>query len=125
MGLTACKAAYAGGSTWLESLKIYLQANLAWLRSYLTENLPAVKLVEPEGTYLVWLDFSELGLTQKQLDDLIVYQAGLWLDSGTIFGVGGRGFQRINIACPRAVLQKAVNQLQLACLQKLRPFNDD
>lgn len=114
MGITACRAAYAGGIEWLAELKEYLSGNLDFLRSFLRQKLPQIGLVEPEGTYLVWLDFRELGLDDKKLDDLIVNRAGLWLDSGPIFGAGGEGFQRVNIACPRAILHKALTQLEYA-----------
>lgn len=68
-------------------------------------------MVKQEGTYLVWLDFRELGITVEEREDLIVNRARLWLDSGRIFGEGGRGFQRINVACPRAVLEEALTKL--------------
>jgi cystathionine beta-lyase len=70
--------------------------------------------VEPEGTYLIWLDFNDLGYNDKQLDELIVQKAKLWLDAGIMFGQGGEGFQRINIACPRSILQKAFTQMEYA-----------
>ena len=114
MGLTACRAAYEHGSQWLEELKKYLSSNLEYLRSFLVADIPKIRLVEPEGTYLVWLDCSALGLSDEELDDLIVHRAGLWLDSGTMFGVGGNGFQRINIACPYAVLREALEKLKQA-----------
>lgn len=69
-------------------------------------------MVKQEGTYLVWLDFRELGIAVEKLEDLIVNRARLWLDSGRIFGDGGRGFQRINVACPRAVLEEALTKLE-------------
>ena len=75
-----------------------------------------IRLVEPEGTYLVWLDCRGLGLNDRQLDDLIVNKAGLWLDAGTMFGIGGSGFQRINIACPRSILEKALHLLEQAAI---------
>lgn len=111
MGLIACKAAYAEGEAWLEELKSYLCGNLDFLREYLKQHIPQVKLVEPQGTYLVWLDFSKLGLSDEQLDNLLVHKARLWLDEGTMFGAGGEGFARINIACPRSVLKQALLQL--------------
>lgn len=114
MGLIACKAAYKGGHEWLAALREYLSGNLAFLRDYLTEKIPSVQLVEPDGTYLVWLDFRGLGLSDQALDELIVHKARLWLDAGTMFGAGGEGFQRINIACPRAVLEQALVQLEQA-----------
>ena len=114
MGLVACQAAYEKGGPWLKALKAYLAENLNFVREYLKERLPQIKLVEPEGTYLVWLDFRELGLTEARREDLIVNKARLWLDSGAMFGVDGEGFERINIACPRAVLRKALEQLEEA-----------
>lgn len=114
MGITACRAAYTGGSEWLSELKEYLSGNLDFLRSFLNQKLPQIKLVEPEGTYLAWLDFSALGFDDNKLESFIENEAGLWLDSGTKFGAGGEGFQRINIACPRSVLKKALTQLEQA-----------
>jgi len=114
MGITACKVAYDKGHEWLKALNNYLSENLDFLRSFIQQNLPQIKLVEPEGTYLIWLDFKSLGLSDVELDNLIVHKAGLWLDAGTMFGMGGEGFQRINIACPRAILHKALLQLDQA-----------
>ncbi|MEI7883773.1 MAG: MalY/PatB family protein [Clostridia bacterium] len=117
MGMTACKAAYTNGREWLLELNEYLAKNIAFVQSFLIARVPKVKLVEPEGTYLVWLDFQELGLSKLQLEELIIHQAGLWLDAGEMFGAGGAGFQRINIACPLAVLEKALLQLEKAINQ--------
>ena len=111
MGLVACKAAYTEGEDWLEALKDYLAENLKLLRSFLVANIPQIKLIEPQGTYLVWLDCTSLGLSDKALDEFIIHRAKLWLDAGTMFGQGGSGFQRINIACPRSLLQQALEQL--------------
>lgn len=112
MGLVSCQAAYEEGGEWLEQLKEYLVKNLDYVRTFLKENIPQVKLVEPEGTYLIWLDFREMGLSKEQLEDLIVNKAKLWLDSGAVFGDDGIGYQRINIACPRVTLEQALNQLK-------------
>ena len=71
-------------------------------------------MIEPEGTYLLWLDFRALGLTESQRQELIGQKANLWLDSGAMFGPDGEGFERINIACPRAVLKQALEQLERA-----------
>ena len=73
-----------------------------------------LKLVEPEGTYLVWIDFRNLNLHRKDLEELIVHKAKLWLDSGHIFGSEGDGFERVNIACQRETLVRALNQLYQA-----------
>ena len=114
IGLHACRAAYETGREWLEELKIYLKGNLDYVRAYLEENLPQIKLIEPEGTYLIWLDCRALGLPEEKLEHLIVHEAKLWLDSGAIFGEVGEGFERINIACPRAVLKEALERLHRA-----------
>ncbi|MHB8061513.1 MAG: MalY/PatB family protein [Ruminiclostridium sp.] len=114
MGLVACKAAYDHGKEWLEQLKKYLAGNLMLVRNFLLERLPQIKLVEPEGTYLVWLDFKALKLSEDELDSLIVNEAKLWLDRGAMFGEVGKGFQRINIACPRKILERALLQLEKA-----------
>lgn len=114
MGLVACEAAYKYGRQWLNELKEYLLDNLNFLRDYLETNIPQIKLIEPEGTYLIWLDCSALGLEDKELEKFIVEKAKLWLDSGYIFGKEGEGFQRINIACPRETLKKALEQLKEA-----------
>lgn len=111
MGLIACQAAYSQGEDWLRQVKIYIAENLEYVKTFLRDNLPQVKLVEPEGTYLLWLDFRELNLTEEELEDLIINKAKLWLDGGTMFGVEGLGFQRINIACPRKILEQALEQL--------------
>lgn len=111
LGLVACQAAYRDGEAWLEALKVYLQENLQFIRSFLQEKMPEVKLIEPEGTYLIWLDFRWFGWSEERLEQFIVEEAKLWLDKGTMFGMEGLGFQRINIACPRAILEQAMNQL--------------
>lgn len=114
MGLTACQAAYETGERWLEELRAYLAGNLDYLREYVHTRLPGIDLIEPEGTYLIWLDLRKLGLSQEEQEQFITQDAGLWLDSGTMFGPEGRGFERMNIACPRDTLKKALNQLEQA-----------
>lgn len=114
LGVVACEAAYRAGEDWLEQLRAYLLKNLNFLRDFLQEKIPQIHLVEPEGTYLVWLDCSELGITGKELDQFIVDKAGLWLDGGSMFGPSGAAFQRVNIACPQATLELALNKLKAA-----------
>jgi cystathionine beta-lyase len=114
MGIVACRAAYTGGGEWLDALVEYLTGNLAYLRDFLKQELPRVKLIEPDGTYLIWLDFRDFGITDAELEEFIVRDAGLWLDGGTMFGASGAGFQRINIACPRATLELALDKLKAA-----------
>lgn len=114
MGMAACQAAYEAGADWLEQLKQYLAGNLAYIRQFLREKLPDIALIEPEGTYLVWLDLRKLGLTEQQQRQLIVQDAKLWLDTGTLFGQGGEGFERINIACPRTTIEQAMQRMEHA-----------
>ena len=114
LGLVACQSAYNHGGPWLQELKEYLHGNLSFVREYLKENIPQIKLVEPEGTYLVWLDCTKLILTYKELEHLVTEKAKLWLDGGIIFGKESALFERINIACPRAILKQALDQLAQA-----------
>ena len=117
LGLTACEAAYRYGGEWHAELLGYLKSNLNFLREFLQTRLPEVKLIEPEGTYLVWLDFDSLGLTEEQREELLTKKAGIWLDSGAIFGAAGEGFERINIACPRSILKDALERIERAVRQ--------
>ena len=107
----AIEAAYSQGGEWLDELLAYLQANINFLQSYLDENLPQVKLVEPEGTYLVWLNFEELELDAKELEKFLAQKAQLALNSGYWFGREGAGYARMNIACPRSILEEALLRL--------------
>lgn len=114
MGLAAARAAYESGKEWLDEVRAYIKDNLIFFRDYLKENIGELSLIEPEGTYLVWVDFRKLGLSEKQREDLIVNKAKLWIDSGAMFGVDGEGFERFNIACPRSYLKKALDSLKKA-----------
>ena len=114
MGLTACQAVYEKGGEWYEQLKEYLAGNLSYVREYIEAELKGIKLVEPEGTYLIWLDCSGLGFTSKQLESFVEDKARLWVDFGSIFGRKSGQFIRINIACPRATLRQAMEQLKAA-----------
>ena len=113
-GLAACEAAYRDGEEWYNAMISYVKGNIAYTKSYIEQNIPQIKMTEPEGTYLVWMDFRELGLQESALEDLIVNKAGLWLDSGAMFGPTGEGFQRINVACARATLTEALKKLEKA-----------
>lgn len=112
LGLVATEAAYAHGDEWYAAMKNYVRDNIAFAKTYVEKNLPGVRMIDTQGTYLIWLDFRQTGLTVEQLDHKIIYEAGLWLDSGKIFGKTGEGFERINVACPRAVLQEALDRIQ-------------
>jgi cystathionine beta-lyase len=112
MGLVGCKAAYEKGEEWYQAMHHYVEENIAFTKNYVEENLPGVVMVEHEGTYLVWLNFKGTGLGVDELEDLIINKAKLWLDSGKIFGDSGKGFQRINVACPRSVLKEALERIK-------------
>lgn len=116
MGLVACEAAYRHGDEWYEAMLKYVKSNIDYTRKYVEENLPGVTMAEHEGTYLVWLDFRDTGLDVERLEHMIVNEAKLWLDSGKIFGDSGKGFQRINVACPRVVLEEALSRIK-SCLK--------
>ena len=110
----AVEAAYSRGGEWLDALLVYLQSNIDYLRSFLRDRLPQVKLIEPEGTYLVWLDFKELGLEAKELQGFLAQKARLALNPGYWFGREGAGYARMNIACPRSTLHEALSRLTRA-----------
>lgn len=114
LGVVACKAAYKDGEEWAKECKAYIKGNLDYVRTFLKENIPEIKLVEPEGTYFAWLDCSGLGLSGEEIDALIINKAKLWLDSGSIFGEVANKFQRVVLACPREIVVKAMNQLESA-----------
>jgi cystathionine beta-lyase len=112
LGPAACESAYAEGGKWLEELKTYLAQNIRFMREYLEQKIPKIKLVEPEGTYLLWLDFSAFSLSQEELNRRVTDGAKLWLNDGKMFGEDGENFQRINAACPKAVLKEALGRLE-------------
>lgn len=112
MGLVACQSAYEKGQNWLNELKKYLLDNINYVDIFLKEKLPKIKLIYPEGTYLLWLDFNELNLSDDKIEELMIKEAKLWLDNGKMFGSSGKGFQRINIALPKEKLKIALQNLE-------------
>ena len=117
MGIIACGAAYENGGGWLDALIGYLRGNVDCLRGFLQNRIPGIKLVEPEGTYLAWLDCAALGLPPDKLEDLILNGAKVWLSRGEAFGAGGEGFRRMNLGCPRSVLQEALERIEKSVLR--------
>lgn len=115
-GTVAFVTAYenAGCEDYLEQLIDYLWDNYLFLDTYLREHMPKIKCQKPEATYLMWLDCSELGMDAKSLEAFFVQEAGVAFDSGMWFGDGCESYMRINIACPRAVLEKALSQMSAA-----------
>ena len=111
------EAAYNECEDWLEEMIKYVKGNLEYLKTFIKQNLPLVKVIEPDGTYLLWLDFRDLGYNTKELTNIIKGKAKVALEDGFLFGKAGRGFQRINIACPRSILEEALTRISKA-------FND-
>ena len=118
-GLAAARAVYEEGDAWLDALRDYLAGNLDYMRSFLKEKLPQLRMIEPEGTYLVWVDFSGLTESFEDLLHLVRDEAHLWLDEGAIFGEETRLFERFNIACPRSVLKEALESLEQAVQSRM------
>lgn len=112
LGIVACRAAYEHGEEWYQAMLKYVKANIDYVDEYLKNNIPVLKMIKAEGTYLVWIDCRQLGIEDNELEDLVVNKAGLWLDGGTMFGEAGSGFQRINVACPRETLKIALDKLR-------------
>lgn len=119
-GIEALAAAYNEGGPWLDELMKYLAGNLEYLNQYIQDNIPEIRVIQPEATYLVWLDCSALSLEKKELDQFLVHEALLALDEGHLFGDEGIGFQRVNIACPRSILEQGLRQLSDAVDRVIR-----
>lgn len=117
LGLTACQSVYSKGEEWYRELKEYIAGNLDFAREYFAENMPKIRLVEPDGTYLIWLDCEKLGLSVEELESFVEDKAKLWVDFGKIFGKDSGQFIRLNIACPRKTLRQALEQLRAAYCQ--------
>jgi len=114
MGLYATEAAYRNGGQWVEELIPHLHGNYLLMRDTLCANLPKVKCAEMEGTYLGWLDFNGSGLSDSKVEEILLTKARVAMTPGRIFGPGGEGFYRMNLACPRAVVEEAVRRISEA-----------
>jgi len=113
-GYVALQAAYRQGDEWLEQVLAYLQGNLDFMTGFMKSRVPRIKLIEPQGTYLMWLDCRGLGLCEKDLEKLFFENALVGVSSGAMFGMGGSGFLRMNIACPRSLLKEALERIEKA-----------
>jgi len=107
----ATQAAYEQGAKWRKQMLEYVEGNIDFVVDFLKTNIPQIKPMIPEATYLIWLDGSELGMNTDDLFRFFVDKAGLGLNKGTVFGPGGECHLRLNAACPRSVLEQAMNQL--------------
>lgn len=113
-GMDACQAAYTYGDQWVDELLEYLQGNIDYMIGFFNTRLPEIKVIKPEGLYLIWVDFRALNLKPKELEDFMLHKVKLWLDEGYIFGTGGEGFERFNVACPRSTLKQALDAIESA-----------
>ena len=113
-GITAFTAAYSKAEAWLDELLIYLQANRDYLCDFIETRLPMLRVIKPESTFLAWIDCNALGLSDKELDDLMTNKARVALDAGPKFGEGGSGFTRLNFGCPRSILTEALERIEAA-----------
>jgi cysteine-S-conjugate beta-lyase len=111
-GSVALEAAYNSGKEWLDQLMAYLDGNVKLLSSFIEKNIPGIRVVRPEATFMTWLDCTGLGLDHGSLNDFLIKKAKLGLSDGMVFGEEGRGFQRINIGCPRSILDRALINLK-------------
>ncbi len=112
------EAAYNNGEEWLAEALDYIQDNIKAMAEYIATDLPGVRMIEPQASFLVWMDFRELGLSHDELVDLVVNHAGLALNDGEMFGPQGHGFMRVNVATPRAELFKALGKLAAALAEE-------
>ena len=110
-GIVAATAAYSEGADWFDSVKSYIWENILFAKKYIEENASQIKVLVPEGTYLLWLDFSNTGLSDSEINDRVLNKAKVWLDSGSMFGKEGEKFQRINCATPRIILEDALKRI--------------
>lgn len=112
MSLAGAESAYTKGEPWLGEFLKYIEGNFQMVREFSASNRHGIRLIEPEGTYLGWLDFRSMGMSDKDLMEILVHKCGLGFDEGPHFGPGGEGFQRVNTACPRSMLKEALQRLE-------------
>ena len=114
LSMAACQAAYEEGGPWVDEMLVYIRGNIDYMRDFAAQNMPEIRVAETEGTYLVWMDLTSLGLDKEEQYDFIVNKAKLWLDTGDMFGEAGSGFERLNAACPRSTVEEAMRRLKRA-----------
>ncbi|RDY26218.1 pyridoxal phosphate-dependent aminotransferase [Romboutsia weinsteinii] len=112
--LVATEAAYNHGEEWLDEFIVYLEGNVDFAIKYIEENIPSLKVKKPEGTYLLWVDFSGTGLSDEEVAKALVEEGKVALNNGTSFGIGGKGYQRINLACPRVMVEDGLARIKKA-----------
>ena len=116
--IVAFEAAYREGGAWLDALLVYLQKTRDFVAAYLTNHLPEIRLIKPEGTYLLWLDcralMAALDINDVRLRHFFVHEAGVGMSPGTLFGEAGSGFMRMNIGAPRRIIEAALENIRKA-----------
>ncbi|MCL2546326.1 MAG: pyridoxal phosphate-dependent aminotransferase [Oscillospiraceae bacterium] len=113
-GFVAARAAYSHGGDWLTELLQYIESNFIYIDGFLKTNLPTVKLIAPQGTYLAWLDCRALDVTPDELEHKLLHEAKIWLSRGDSFGALGAGFMRLNAACPHITLGECLRRMAAA-----------
>lgn len=112
--IIACETAYRHGEQWLEQLIDYIDENKEFVRKYIKEKIPRLKVIEPEGTYLLWIDCRELGMNTAELKNFMLTKAKIQFNEGFTFGKGGEGFERMNMACPRDIIRESLKRIEEA-----------
>jgi cystathionine beta-lyase len=114
--LVSTEAAYNHGEDWLNEYLEYIEGNIEFAINYINKNIPSLKVRKPEGTYLLWVDFSKTGLSDEEVAKVLVEKGKVALNSGDSFGIGGKGYQRINLACPRTMVEDGLNRIKKAIM---------
>lgn len=111
-GLIGLETAYTLGDDWLKQLLDYLKSNRDFLVDFIHNKTGKLDVIVPEGTYMAWIDFRNYKLEDEEIRRILIEEAGIGLNHGPMFGTGGSGFQRLNFACPKAILEDALNKIE-------------
>jgi cystathionine beta-lyase len=110
-GNVALDAAYTHGCNWLDQMLVYVKENVNCVAEFFKNRMPKVKIMRPEGTYLIWIDFRGIGLSHSGIKETLIHKAKVALNDGVTFGIGGEGFFRMNVACPQATVIESLNKI--------------
>ncbi|RDI36919.1 cystathionine beta-lyase [Falsibacillus pallidus] len=113
-GIFGMEAAYRHGEDWLDELLEYISGNIALVEQFIEKEMPEIKVMKPDGGYLIWIDCSRLGLSDEEIRDKLINEGNLALEPGTKYGLGGEEFVRMNIACPREMVQEGLDRMKKA-----------
>lgn len=112
-GIEALTAAYQHGGEWVDQMNEYLSLNMDYVEKYCDENMPGVKVIRPEATYLMWLDFRTLNVTEEVLQHSLIHDAKVALNRGSDYGIAGNGFMRLNVSAPRSIVEEAMKRIKV------------